>query len=181
MVSETTDPEYVRYRRRYPPFPGVAETVSALRRRAVRGSQLDALLADLRANASHVLDEIIAAIEGEADEWVRTLLVGELAETGDPRLVAFFTHLLTDADADADVARWAEAGLATIGTREARRALFAHRPPANPPPRPHPPCHPTPRTGPWDRSGCPATRRVPRGDRNPATADQPSRRPDAHR
>ena len=123
--APTIDPEQQRYQRKYPRFPGVAEVVRLLKLGGTRGSYLDAVLWDLREHAPEVLDDVTNAVTEEVDERIRTLLVAELAETGDPRLVVFFADLLEDANES--VAYWAEVGLQHIGTKEARTVLFQHR------------------------------------------------------
>ena len=125
--APTIDPEQQRYQRKYPRFPGVAEVVRLLKLGGTRGSYLDAVLWDLREHAPEVLDDVTNAVTEEVDERIRTLLVAELAETGDPRLVVFFADLLEDANES--VAYWAEVGLQHIGTKEARTVLFQHRGP----------------------------------------------------
>lgn len=60
----------------------------------------------------------------EADERIRALLAGELAETTDCRLTAFFAVL---DDANESVAHWAEVGLELIDTKDVRTALFPTR------------------------------------------------------
>lgn len=119
------DPDHERYLRKYPRFPGVTETVRLLKLGGTRGGYLDAVLGDLREHAPQVLDDLTLAVGQETDERVRTLLVAELAETGDQRLVGFFVRLLSDGNES--VRHWAEQGLQRIDTKEARRALFDHR------------------------------------------------------
>jgi hypothetical protein len=81
------DPDEARYRRNHPRFPGVGEIVRLLKLPGTRGGYLEAILADLGENVPEVLDEVTQAVDEETDERVRALLVGELAETGDRRLV----------------------------------------------------------------------------------------------
>ena len=116
------DPEYQRYRRKYPRFPGVAETVRVLKLGGTRGGYLDVVLLDLREHASDVLTELTDAVDEESDQRVRALIIGELAESADHRLVGFFERLLDDPNES--VAHWAEVGLRHIDTKDARRALF---------------------------------------------------------
>jgi hypothetical protein len=131
----TIDPEQQHYQRNYPRFPGVAEIVRLLKLGGTTGSYLEAVLWDLHEHAPEVLDDVTNAVTAEVDERIRTLLVAELAETGDHRLVAFFAGLL--GDVDESVAYWAEAGLQHIGTKEARTVLFQHRGPEHARSRPH--------------------------------------------
>jgi hypothetical protein len=119
------DPEEQRYRRNYPRFPGIPEIVRLLKSRGTTGGYLEAVLWDLREHAPEVLDEVTVAVNEEGDERVRALLVGELAETADHRLVAFFASLL--ADANESVAYWAGVGLQMIDTRDSRTALRRHQ------------------------------------------------------
>jgi hypothetical protein len=119
------DPEHARFRRNYPRFPGVPETIRLLKLRGTGGAYLDAILWEFRDHASSVLDEAMDAVREEDDERVRYLLVGELAETGDHRLLDFFVELLDDPHES--VAHWAQVGLEHIDTKDARRALYEHR------------------------------------------------------
>ena len=118
------DPDDERYRRKYPSFPGVAETVRLLKLGGTRGGYLDAVLADLREHAPQVLDEVVHAVDTADDERIRVLLLGELAETGDERLVGLFARLLSDGNES--VSYWAREGLRRIDTKAARTALFEH-------------------------------------------------------
>jgi hypothetical protein len=121
------DPDEARYRRNHPRFPGVVETVRLLKLPGTRGGYLEAILADLGEHLPEVLDEVTRAFDEETDERVRALLVGQLAETGDRRLVGFFARLLSDENQS--VAYWAEAGLQQIDTKAARQVLFDVRRP----------------------------------------------------
>jgi hypothetical protein len=121
------DPDEQRYRRNYPRFPGVAETVQLLKLGGTRGGYLEAVLGDLREHAPEVLDDVTNAVDEEVDQRIRTLLVAELAEVADHRLIAFFASLLDDANES--VAHWAELGLELIDTKQARTVLFQQRGP----------------------------------------------------
>jgi hypothetical protein len=76
------DPEYHRYRRSYPKFPGVKVCVDLLRRRNVHGAYLDGVMGDL---AEHVADagttELVETYRAETDDVVQGLILSILAET----------------------------------------------------------------------------------------------------
>lgn len=125
------DPDEERYRRKYPTFPGVKETVRLLKLGGTTGGYLEAVLWDLSEHAPQVLDDVTLAVDQETDERVRTLLVAELAETGDERLVGFFVRLLSDGNES--IRHWAQEGLRGIDTKDARKALFTHQGASRPP------------------------------------------------
>jgi len=120
------DPEYHRYRRSYPKFPGVKVCVDLLRRRNVNGAYLDGVMFDL---AEHVAGagtgELVEVFRAESDDRVQGLILSILAETASPADLALFIETL--AGANADHRQWAAVGLHKLDTPEARRVLWEAR------------------------------------------------------
>ena len=116
------DPEYRRWGRTYPRFPGVAECIRLLRSGKVRGAWVDIIAHELAAHASESLPELLAVFQSDEGEWVRQMVLMAIAEARLPQAIPFL----------ADVARerhprfapHAIAGLSAIGTSEARAALW---------------------------------------------------------
>jgi hypothetical protein len=116
------DPEYRRWGRKYPRFPGVAECVRLLRAGNVRGAWVDIIAHELASHAGDCLPELVAVFRSDESEWVRLMVLMAIAGARLPPAVPFL----------ADVARerhprfapYAEQGLSAIGTSEARTALW---------------------------------------------------------
>jgi hypothetical protein len=115
------DPEYRRWGRKYPRFPGVAECIRLLKAGNVRGAWLDIIHHELTTRAGECLSELTQAFPSE-DEAVKLSILHALE---DARLVAAIPFL-------AELVRQrherfspiAEKALQDIGTKEARVALW---------------------------------------------------------
>jgi hypothetical protein len=116
------DPEYNRWGRKYPKFPGVAECIRLLQARNVRGVWVDIIVYELAAHADECLPELEAAFRSDLDEWVRlmVLMAIEMAQVSDA--VPFLTEVLRERHPR--FTPYAERGLSAIGTKEARAALW---------------------------------------------------------
>ena len=120
------DPEYHRYRRSYPKFPGVGVCVDLLHRRNVHGAYLDGVMMDLAEHVSALgTAELVEAYRAETDDHVQGLILSILAETAAPTDLALFVEALAGVNADHRL--WAAVGLHKIDTPEARRALWEAR------------------------------------------------------
>ncbi len=116
---------YDRWRQRYPQFPGVAECVRLLHNHNTRGEYLEALCADLAANAAAAQGALFDAFRSEDDNWVKDVLIGAIVEAQLPvALPLFIEHLRSE---DHSLRHWAVHGLAGLGTKEARTALWEAR------------------------------------------------------
>src|SRR5689334_14570828 len=104
------DPEYQRYKRDYPLFPGLPTCITLLRRSNVKGAYLDAVIADLEAHVPEYRDDLIAAVRTETDARVRALLFAALAEAPTDATIPLFADYLTGADEN--LRTWAARGLA---------------------------------------------------------------------
>src|SRR5262245_39245486 len=119
------DPEYKRYRRSYPKFPGVSTCVELLRRPNVKGAYLDGVMGDLQQNAGENIDDLLAAFRSETDSRVRTLLLSVIAETRSQAALPIFAEILLGDDEDLQV--WAARGLHVLDTPDARKLLWEAR------------------------------------------------------
>lgn len=119
------DPEYQRYKRSYPTFPGVATCVDLLHRNNVKGGYLECVLWDLESNVLEHLDELIAAIYDESNEWVQNVLLSCLAKARSEAATAVFSHFLTHANES--IRHSAAVGLHFINSKESRRILWEAR------------------------------------------------------
>jgi hypothetical protein len=116
------DPEYTRWKRKYPKFPGVAKCVEMLERGNVWGGRLEVLLGELRDNAAAHAAELIAAFQAQKSERVRLLLLMTFCDVKlHEALPLFVEHLRSDEES---LRYWSEQGLRVLNTPEARRALW---------------------------------------------------------
>jgi hypothetical protein len=125
MKSSGVDPEYQRYRRACPKFPGVKGCVELLRKRNVQGAYLDGVMGDLPEYATTNVDDLLLAFNAEADGRVRSLLLSVMAETASPPAFPTFVEALFDEDEDLRV--WAARGRHLLGTPDARKVLWEAR------------------------------------------------------
>jgi hypothetical protein len=117
-----TDPEYIRWKRKYPKFPGVAVCVELIGRRNVWGGRLEVVLRELQEHAREHGAELIDAFRAEKDAWVRCILLMILADQKVPEaLPVFIEHLQSD---DESLRHWAILGLRTLDTHDSRKALW---------------------------------------------------------
>jgi hypothetical protein len=116
------DPEYRRWGRKYPQFPGVAECVRLLKAGNVRGAWVDIIGHELAAHAADSLPELVAVFRSGESEWVRLQVLMAVAEARLPDAIPFLAEVACERDPR--FASYAERGLLAIGTREARAALW---------------------------------------------------------
>jgi HEAT repeat protein len=120
--TATVDPEYERWKRKYPKFPGVAKCVDLLRSPNVHGSWVNIICAELQENASKIGKELVDAFRTETDIGVRRILLGVIAEA--KILEALPTLVENLKSPDESLRYWAIEGLKGLNTPEARRALW---------------------------------------------------------
>ena len=119
------DPEYRRWGRKYPHFPGVAECLRLLHTRNVRGAWRDIIAYELANHAAECLSELVAAFQANEDEGVRLNVVSAIAEARLPAAIPFIAEVTKSPHAH--LVSYAVKGLKAIGTREAHAALWEHR------------------------------------------------------
>jgi hypothetical protein len=116
------DPEYIRWKRQYPKFPGVARCVELLGRRNGQGALVGIIRSELQQNVVSHAAELIAAFQAEPDERVRRILLGILCEARLPEALPVFAEQLRSEDES--LRYWAEEGLRALNTPESRKALW---------------------------------------------------------
>jgi HEAT repeat protein len=116
------DPEYSRWKRNYPRFPGVAKCVELLHRRNVQGATVDIICLELVEHAAAHAAELIAAVREEQDQRVRWILLSVLCDAKLPAALPVFVEELQSDDERSRT--WAERGLRELDTPESRRALW---------------------------------------------------------
>lgn len=121
MKRDPVDPEYARYRKKYPKPPSVETCVDLLGRGNVQGSRLEGVLHDLATWLPDHGAAIVAAFRAESDRRVRSLVLSVLAEAGCVEGLAVFAEALRGEDEDLRV--WAARGLYRMDTPDSRRAL----------------------------------------------------------
>jgi hypothetical protein len=116
------DPEYQRWGRRYPRFPGVAECASLIRAGKACGAWADIIACELAENAGTCLAELIAAFRNDPGGDVRLYVMMALDIARVPACVPFLAEVLREADPR--YVPYAEQALRGINTPEARTALW---------------------------------------------------------
>jgi HEAT repeat protein len=119
------DPEYQRYKRNYPHFPGIAACRDMLHRNNIQGAYLDAIIADLEHHVADQYDELIQAIEQEQDARVRRILFAALVHQPSDDAITLCRHFLTGPDEH--LRTYAAQGLARLNTKQARQILWQAR------------------------------------------------------
>ena len=125
MRAGGVDPEYQRYRRTHPKFPGVKACVELLRNRNVQGAYLDGVMGDLQEHASTNVHDLLVAFTAETDGRVRALLLSVIADTASPTAFPTFVEVLFGEDEDLRV--WAARGLHILRTPDAKKVLWEAR------------------------------------------------------
>ncbi len=115
------DPEYQRWGRRYPRFPGVAECARLIRSRKARGAWADIIASELAENAAGCLAELIETFRNDSGSDVRFYVMMALDIAQVPASVPFLAEVLREADPR--LIPFAQRALQRINTPEARAAL----------------------------------------------------------
>src|SRR6516225_1812869 len=116
------DPEYRRFRKKYPRFPGVAECVSLIKNRKARGAWADFVFFELSENVPSCWPELIQAFRSEANGDVRLYIMMALEDAKIPETVTFLGEVLRDGDER--LAPYAVRALRAIDTSDARKLLW---------------------------------------------------------
>jgi hypothetical protein len=119
---EHVDPEYQRWGRRYPQFPGVAECVRLIRAGEARGAWADIIAHELAENAESCWSELIEAFRNDSGGAVRLYVLVALDLARVPACVPFLAEVLREADPR--YVPFAQRALRVINTPEARKALW---------------------------------------------------------
>jgi HEAT repeat protein len=125
VTKSIEEPEYSRWKRKYPRFPGVAKCVDLLARSNVRGSWVDIICGELLEAAAIHGAELIAAFRNEKDARVRSILLSIIAEAKLPEALSVLVETLRSEDET--LRSYSERGLESLDTPEARNALWSWR------------------------------------------------------
>jgi hypothetical protein len=120
--AEFVDPEYERWQRKYPRFPGVAECVRLIKALKARGSWADIILQELADNANSYLPELIQAFRTESEGDVRLYVMMALEMAKPLEAISFCEEVLMEGDPR--LVNYAESTLKGIDTPEARTILW---------------------------------------------------------
>ena len=116
------DPEYQRWGRKYPRFPGVAECMRLIRAGKARGAWAEIIAAELAQHAKLCLPELIETFHNDATERVRLFIMMALEVAQLPETIGFFADMLRQGDPL--FTPYAERAQRAINTPEARAALW---------------------------------------------------------
>ncbi len=116
------DPEYRRWGRLYPRFPGVGECVRLIGSGKARGAWADIIAAELARHACETFEELTEAFHADGGGKVRQYVMMALELAALPRAVPFLAEVLRGDDPALII--YAERALRAIDTREARKALW---------------------------------------------------------
>jgi hypothetical protein len=122
QFQDHVDPEYRRWAKDYPRFPGVGECVRLICAHKAKGSWADIIAHELADNAVECSPELISAYRNATTDDVRLYVMMALDIARAPETVPFLSNVLLEGDAND--AAYAERTLRGIGTREARSALW---------------------------------------------------------
>jgi hypothetical protein len=114
------DPEYLRWMRKYPQFPGVVECSRLIQAGKAKGTWAEIIVQELAEHASECLPEMIEAFH--TAEGVALYVIMALDIARPPEAVEFLIEVLRRGDPQ--YSQYAREALAGIGTVEARSALW---------------------------------------------------------
>ena len=116
------DPEFQRWGRTYPRFPGVAECVRLIRVRKATGTWADIVVYELAENAGDFLEELTNAFHEHTSDDVAMYVMMALEMAKLPESVEFLSKVLREGEAR--FTPYARRALQAINTRKSRTALF---------------------------------------------------------
>ncbi len=126
MKDSFVDPEYERWYRKYPSFPGVAKCVELLRCTNAKGAWIDIICQELQQHAETDAADLIDAtgIAVEQNYSVTPILLQILGEAKIEDALPLFNELL---ETSHEYLRpYAIDGLKQLDTKEARRLLWQY-------------------------------------------------------
>ena len=119
---DNLDPEYRRWGRKYPRFPGVAECARLIRAGKARRSWADIIAGELACHAKHHLPELIETFRTDTSDEVGLYVMMALEMARLPESIPFLAEVLPQGNST--FTPYAERGLRDINTPEARSALW---------------------------------------------------------
>jgi hypothetical protein len=114
------DPEYQRWGRKYPRFPGVAECARLIQAGKARGSWADIIVYELAENAAYCLPELIETFRKDPAFRLYVMMVLDIARV--PESVPFLAEVLHEGNPR--FTPFAERALKGIDTPESRTVLW---------------------------------------------------------
>lgn len=120
--EDHVDPEYQRWGRQYPRFPGVAECARLIEAGKARGAWADIIVHQLAENAGTYLADLIEAFRSDSRGSVRHFVMIALDVARIPKSVPFLADVLLEGDVR--FRPYAVAALRGIDTRESRTVLW---------------------------------------------------------
>jgi hypothetical protein len=116
------DPEYRRWCRKYPRFPGVAECVRLIRAGKARRAWSDIIAFELAENAARCLPDLIEAFRADASGAVSFFVLMALEDAKLPESVPFLGEVLREGNPS--FVCYVERTLRAINTPESRSVLW---------------------------------------------------------
>lgn len=116
------DPEYRRWGRTYPAFPGVEECARLVLDRKVTGAWADIVVYELAENADSHLAEMTEAFRAHKSDAFALCILMALELAALPASVEILAAILKDGNSF--YVPYAKRALHAVGTRESRRVLF---------------------------------------------------------
>lgn len=119
---ECVDPEYRRWGKKYPRFPGVPECLRLIETGKAKGAWADIIVFEFERHARECLGELLDTYQKTRSEQFRLSVLLALERAQLPESVPFLNEVLHGDGLT--LASIAEGALRGIGTREARIALW---------------------------------------------------------
>ncbi len=119
---DDVDPEYQRWGRKYPRFPGVAECARLIRSGKARGSWADIIAHELAENAAICLPDLIDTFRNDPSESVRLYVMMALDIAQVPESVPFLAEVLQEGNPR--FTPYAKRALMEIATPESHSVLW---------------------------------------------------------
>lgn len=122
MAKIVSDPEFERWKRKYPDFPTLLECERLVLLVNAKGLWIDLIVEGIAARAEFLFIELVDSDERNVEYRFSLLILMALELAAIPESVAFLVDVAMSAGADRS--RWARSALVSIDTRESRTALF---------------------------------------------------------
>lgn len=124
MKRSNPDPEFDRWRRTYPRFPGVAKCVELLRSPNVQGAWIDIICQELTKHANEYPEELVSETRKELQDstGVGKTLLGVLADARLIEAQPLFEALL--GSEDTTLHKYGLAGLKSLDTKQTRSMVW---------------------------------------------------------
>ena len=125
MGDEIIDPEWERYAKKYPSFPGVQKCVELLGSSFLRGTRVDFVVNMMENHAHDHVDELIDAYWAQSDERLRAIIANVISNEPIENTEDFFWNVLNSQHKES----WWSAfyGLKQLNSKNARTYLWQAR------------------------------------------------------